>query len=290
MNKNPVPEDFAKTFLTCPLTGKLFNNPIIDKKGNIYEQQAYFAKNKDDIGVCYVVVSLKSFITTFLDTYPEFGKRQYVIKEEDKKNHLLYAKKVQNIIDEKKFTELKNYTSFSLNCISGDTIKRLLGCEDISVKRYFIDNVIDLSVSVGNGNWYFINYLCCSPHKNEETLKYLLGKGNYMKLYCKDDGWYPLHQLLANYSIGMESIVIYAINKHISEGVDLFVPESEGRSIPEIIFGKNEVLINHILSVIDHNSASFKNLIPKLLDKIDSNSRINNDAREKIKCVLLHNI
>ena len=291
MNKQPVPEEFVKNFLTCPLTGKLFNTPVIDQKGTIYEQQAFITKFYHEEEVSYiVVVCLKAFISSFLDNYPEFKKCQYVLKEEEKKNHLLHTKKVQSIINGGKLSDLKHYTSFSLNHISSETIKNLLKCQDITIKKYFIDNVIDLTSLIGNGNWHFINYVCSNINSsgNEPILKYLLEKGQYMKLYCKDDGMYPLHQILhySHYYLTPESLIIYAINKHVNEGLDLFMPDSTGKSILEKIFKKSAGCINHALSTIDINSINFKNLISKLLDVLDGNGNINDDVRTTFKNLL----
>lgn len=288
MNKEPNKDEFVASFLICPLTGKIFNIPVIGKNNIVYEQQAYIDTFNPDDAVT-TIQNFKSFVHTFLEIYPEFKKNQYTLTDTNKKSHSLNIKRINNIFSSGKYCELKNYELFSLRHIEKDYIDIFAQKADLDTLKYFIDNTIDLSQQINNSHWHFANYICSRCCQNKpDFVQYFLSKGNFMNLLCKDDNWYPLHQILS-YTTS-ESLCIYAINKHVTEGLSLCIESGDGTSLIELIFKKHPKFINHGLTLIDMQSLEFKNLVPRLLDNIERNKNIDDLTKETFRNLLLENL
>jgi hypothetical protein len=280
MTDYPNPSEFEETFLRCPLTNKIFHTPIITNEGIVFEEQAYL-KNNNNYDF-YRIVTLKNFITNFLDNYPEFKKDQYCPDNIEITNHAYNKKIIDIIFQNNNYIELQKYNNFDLQLIDKDFIDIFLKKSDNEIIKYFIDNVIDLSVPINNSSWHLVNYVCNRLGKtNPDIVKHLLLKNNQMKLNCMDDDWSPLHQLL--YFSKSDNLLKFAIDKHIDENIDIYFPNKNGTCIIEACFTSgSEVVINYMLTKIDKTSTEFKNLIPKLLKNLNNNSTIKKEVRELI--------
>lgn len=290
MNKELEINEFVKKFLVCPSTGKIYNTPVIDKNGKIHEQAMFEQQYGGDQS--YNINVLKSFIGSFLDKYPEFKKQQFIMPEIDKTSYLANRLKVEELIKNGKYSSLTLYKSFQLNMMSDTAISGFVSNADLETFKYFIDNVVDLKCVVNensnsNNKWHLINYVCNRRSKySSDVVKCLIDKDpSQMKLNCIDDGWSPLHQLL-HFSPNDE-LRIYAINKHLEQGLTLFQYNGDGNSIIRFIFKQNTNIIKHGLSKVNIKSIEFRDLIPTLLDVLDENKNITSEEREQFKCLLL---
>ena len=222
----PDIDSFIEKFLCCPTTGKIFNIPVIDKNGQIHELSTC---QDNDV---YTFFGLKSFIGSLIDKYPELKIRQFNPDKDYKKQHMTNKHEIINLIKNGKYINLKSYTSFSLKLIPESSLISLIQNADIPTLEHVIDNTIDLSIKLEN--CYLINHIC---KEREELIKYVIEKGNQMNLRNGELEWYPLHQIL--YNCTDESLFKYAIDKHIEEGLDLYVTNNEGNSILTNIFKKS---------------------------------------------------
>jgi hypothetical protein len=67
--------------LICPLTGKLFKNPIISSQDNtVYEKSEFIESIKylDEKPIYYDVYTIKMIVNEFIDKYPELKKFQFI--------------------------------------------------------------------------------------------------------------------------------------------------------------------------------------------------------------------
>ena len=280
---NPQPNDFMVQFLICPLSGKLFETPIVDVNGVVYEQDEY--TKKFGHSNYYVFKSLQSFINTFLDKYPEFKNKQYHSNANKSSAHSANVNVINKLISSGDYSKLKNYTLFSLKYLSNDELEKIMHKADETTLKYFIDNTIDMDQMI-EGKWYFINYMCNRIGKDRpEIIKYCLEKHKCMKLCCGFDGWYPLHQII-HFSNSLQ-LHTYAIDKHLEEGLDLFSVTNSGESVIEYIFKKEKDIIEYAMTKINMDNASFKNLVSSLFDTLDQNSKIDNDTKETLKQMML---
>jgi len=272
-------EDFIKEFLTCPLTGKIFNNPIITIKNEIYEYQAYIDKYNNNDDILFEVLNLKSFIHSLLETYPQIKERQYVIdasdneiKSHNNKNNSL----LNSHINKGKYDIILQFKEFKLQFIDQKSVIKLFKNAQDIILKYFIDNVHDLSQLLYKSQWHLINYLTRDIPLKPHILQYLIEKGNMMKLNCTDDGWYPLHQI-PYYSKNNE-LIIFAINKHIEEQLDLFIPDNSGNpAISVILSYASAPCITHALSFIDNNIGIYDTYIEKFIKYIKNNNKLSKD-------------
>jgi len=290
MNKELDINEFVKKFLVCPSTGKIYNTPVIDKDGGIHEQAMFEQQHGDDIA--YTINVFKSFINSFLDRYPEYKKQQFTIPQVDNTLHFANKIKVNEIIKNEKYSSLKSYKSFQLHIMPDDVISSLATNIDLETFKYFIDNVVDLkcivnSNSTSNNKWHFVNYVCNRRSRFDPNIvKCLIDKDpSQMKLNCMDDGWLPLHQLL--HFSSNDQLRMYAIDKHVGQGLSLYQNNRDGQSIIRFIFQQNKNIINYGLSKVNMKSIEFRDLIPTLLDALDENKNITSEEKEQYKCSLL---
>lgn len=272
---DPDIENFIEKFLLCPITGKIFNIPVINKEGEIYESSVC---PSDDV---YVVLALKSFIGSLIDRYPEIKIKQFDPSNLDKKQHMLKKNEINNLITTSKYANLKNYSSFSLKHIPNDLIIQLVKNADVPTLEYFIDNTIDLSIKPENSNYHLINHICCFRSKSDPKLvQYIIDKGQQMKLCCDEVAWYPLQQILHNCT--HEWLQKYAINKHIEDGLNLNLTNKEGTTIWKYILSKPISIIKYSFTYVNTNDDDFKSLIPDLMNQLDNNINITNEQKDDI--------
>lgn len=274
-NAEPDVSEFIANFLTCSITRKIYHTPVIDKSGKICEFSVC-SPNEE----VYTVTGLKSLTNCLLDKYPEFKINQFNPDKDYKKCHSSNKQIIKDLIGNKKFTELKKYTSFSIKYLPAMYVSHLIKNADPETLKYFIDNSIDLSTKTDDKNYYLVNYICeDKSNSNPDIVRYILDKGNQMKL-CLDMEACPLHQILHN-SINPE-LDIHAINKYLEDGLDLYKINQNGISHIISIFQKQKIVIKHLISKLDINSNNFKTLIPELLNEMDNNKYINDNDKDEI--------
>jgi ankyrin repeat protein len=160
----------------------------------------------------------------------EFNDKGYtIIKKEENDNYkisipllkndkkeIITVEIFKNIIDNKQFDKLLNYTNFDLsNYLKLYNMKNyfvvlLKNCKDEKVLKYVIENAIDLECE-DNKEWRPIHYIC--EYSTPEMIKYIIDKG--VDLECENDNKdRPIH-CICLYST--PEMIKYIIDK----GVDL---------------------------------------------------------------------
>jgi ankyrin repeat protein len=146
------------TYFTCPLSKKIFLNPVIIADGYFYEKneiEKWLCDNDTspvtgeklshlNIIPCH---TFKEFINNVLDATVELSlelgskmkRDQYVESNSHADNKFI----IRKIIDKGLYEKLLNYTQFSIT-LDNSIITLLEKCEDIDVIKHLIDNTIDL--------------------------------------------------------------------------------------------------------------------------------------------------
>lgn len=124
--------------LVCPITGKIFNEPVVDATGTCYERQAV-EHNKYTY---FPVHILREQIQCLLAS----GK----IKKEDiyvvNKTYTANKQQIENSIFHKSFDDLLEYTNFVLSdMIECNMIDRIFGGGNIKCVQHVLDNCIDIN-------------------------------------------------------------------------------------------------------------------------------------------------
>jgi hypothetical protein len=282
-------QDFVDQFLTCKKTGKIYNIPAINQFGQIFELDTYYEEDENADNVT-TVLNIKSFISTFLEKYPQYSKDQYIVNQELKNCHVSNIKKINYLICSNNFDQLKNYNNFSLKVFSYDYLNKLVLDSNEDILLHFINNIKnnnDLIELIGN-KCYFVN-MVCKKTTNIELIKILLEKINQMSLNNPYNKISPLMQILIESK--SNELDIYAIDKHVSEGLPLNLPEGKYGSILSYTFTNKDVnIIMHILDKLNKENIIFRDLITHLIDCVSINVRCNDNTKECVIDILLSSI
>ena len=143
----------ALRFITCPITNLIFCDPVVAEDGYFYESMAiqnHLSKNnispitKQKIGSNIMkATQLKELTTEFLESNPEYKTDQFLFK----KTFYLFKNEFLNLIREKKFTNLQDYTGIILNTIVNKNKETLfevlcIMCQPDIVKYILVNSII----------------------------------------------------------------------------------------------------------------------------------------------------
>jgi hypothetical protein len=273
--------------ISDPGTGKIFHIPVITSKGIVREQNEII-ETHDPKDTFYIVVALKSFITSFLDKYPQYKKQQYhsdIIKT----SHISNRNKISQFIKNNKYDELKSYDNYSISLFSNNEIHKIMGYAPDNIIYHIIDNCIDINCEHDSDDgWALINFIChhCCANSKHHFIKYIINNGGDMSHKCKD-GYYPIHQII-RYSYNNDDIKRFGLEKHVQAGLSLFLCNGNGTSVLDMIVERTNSLelINYTLSLIDTNSVQFKQNINGMINVISHNPNITSSTRDKVVYML----
>lgn len=263
-------EEFVE-LLKCPQSKMIFNTPVLSG-GNVYEDQLCEDPNK------IVYVGLKSFISAFLDSYPNYKNLQYVPLP-TKISSAVGKNSLNSGINSKNYDILYKYHNFSISHITNESLTQLLKEASIEHIMYFLDNLTDINEAHEICGWKIINYVFRFSPDNIDVLKYIIEKGGTMASMCPDDNWYPLRQLFENSKT--DECIIFGINQHINENLSLYLPDGDGNSLIGLIFRNTNVnIIKYILSIVDKQQSDFADNINLFLDYIYRNQKLTENDKE----------
>lgn len=251
-------DEFVK-LLYCPISGQIFNTPVINKKDNIvYELQELFNLNKkDNVPTDYIILkSLISFISSFLEKYPEYKKQQYVPKTSYSFVYDFDPNKVLRIMENKNYNDLLNYSYFSVTQFKIQEIWKFLLNANKDVIFHFISNMKNINEEVENVG--FISILICAcpyNHHHIEFTQYIIENGASMTNLCRlgeENHIYPLYQIVKN--VIHEALLRIAITKHLEQGLTLFEKTDIDNSILEAAIGNQpQEIIDYMLNIVSED-------------------------------------
>ena len=97
-------DSFVNKFLKSPITGKIYLNPVIQSNGELTECDL------SESDAYYINLALKSFITCFLDTYPEYREQLY--QSTTLRSHTTNKNKVNKLLLNCTLEQLQKYDNF----------------------------------------------------------------------------------------------------------------------------------------------------------------------------------
>ena len=231
-------------YLKCPITGKIFFNPIVAPDGKIYEEIPYMEKN--GYSKCVKVHQLSNLIDMIISKNPKLKQGQFNIKNSQYNNIFIYNKqKVLNKLMDKKYEVILDYNNFSLEIIGHEFYAKILEECDQEVSKHLIDNTIDIDFKSSNDGWSFINYV--TANNSSKILKMLIDTNRFdVNMACPNDEWTIVHQLI-HYNQHDDETRKYMLNK-----VDLYKKTTGGETIVDFVFAKGSIeLIQFIMNKIE---------------------------------------
>jgi ankyrin repeat protein len=207
-----------KDKLTCPLTGLFFCDPVVAEDRYVYEHMAIAnwlkthntsPKTGQKMGYTYLrCETIKEMVTMYLKQHPEYEKDQFMFK----KPFYLFEKDFFDILKEKQFDKVKDFTSFELNYDIGKETLFELACKICPTEA--IKHIIDLSIDydVEDKKGLRPIHIACK-YSSDEIIRHLVAKG--VSLESVDlKGNRPLNYLLNFHSQGKELIKFF-LDKNI---------------------------------------------------------------------------
>lgn len=277
-------------FLKCPITGQIFNLPMLDKDGKVYEYYAYVKKfgGNEETDLC-IVKSLELFIKSFFEEYPQYKILQYK-PENDLMYHRPFKNVIKNFINMGDWNKLLNVKNYELQLLGDSLIIKILKNASIECIKYIIDNSVNINVKIlgggyGYDNWTILQIANAQIIKTRpEIIHYLLEEGGAdISINCPD-GLSPLWQILY-YSEGRQELdwlLMFGITKHISKGLSLFGMQNGDTLFKTIFRKKSNDVIKHTIDMMDFNDTS--NKIKEKYEKyLNKNGNITGSQRDKLK-------
>ena len=220
-------------YLICPISGKIFYEPVLADDGEVYEFQEFLklTKNKKPSPISNKILkdfsfvkNIKSFIDNIQDKYPEIKKLRYENSEDTNlsKDHILNKNIIQKILENGEYDKLLNYSNFMLQYFNINQLKNLLKYASKDVSKYVIDNCQNIDVPIYNESWTLLNYVC--NKKIGWVIDYLIEKGANIENVCDGDGWRPIHQIIQIMNSSEYT------KKFIDIGADIITPNNNDES------------------------------------------------------------
>jgi ankyrin repeat protein len=257
---------FEHTDYICPITLRVFRNPVLAPDGYFYEKYALvkWFKNSNKSPLTGLVIDkimttsiyFNNMLNNYLIAHPDKLNDQFV---EEFNIEVFYRLFKSNKIDEL-ITYMSLYNTFSLpvrdnmdELFKNESIVKILIDKDVCIEnpfnqklihwicqystpemiKYIIDKGVDLEC-VNNDGWKPIHFIC--QYSTPEMIQYIIDKG--VDLECRDIiGWRPIHLICRK---STPEMIKYIIDK----GVDLECQTNNGwkpihficrKSTPEMI-------------------------------------------------------
>jgi hypothetical protein len=176
--------NYIKKLITCPISQKIFKDPVIADDGITYEKE-YILKwlqygispiTKKKISVKLIDnISIKSLVNEYLLNYPGI-----------------------KYINNKKFNKLLKYSKFDLSSHFFENLVE--NCEDEKILKYVIDNANDLECR--NEVLSKPIHLICM-YSTQKMIKYIINKE--VDVECRNHvGYFPINMLIYNKKISRD--------------------------------------------------------------------------------------
>ncbi len=273
--------------IQCPITTQIMAEPVLAHDGIAYERQAIIKWFKDHNKSPYTqkviskdiipIVHLKSYIEDHLKEHPELRDDVYV----PEKSHSECKDQISSIINNKKWTELKNYQCFDMSLFTENDLNTLLKeCKDVEIWKYVVDNIINLEYSHPKTKKRLIHYV---SNKLSLILKYVVDKN--VDLNCKDKyKWMPIHYTCRHHN---QSCINYMIEKGAKidcvtdlkkTPLQLLLDYRAKYTIISTIKSFNKLKRSDITRLVNNKRVSNSDLI-EIMKYIDENDLIDKDEK-----------
>ncbi len=279
-------EDLVKK-LKCPLSGKIFKNPVLASDGKLYEEDEllfhFYNGNKLGLSPEYTrVTPISSLVTYLIRKYPDLAKGVYAPeKGKFAGNFLFNIKKIQTEVDKGNYDIILNFDKIYITKLGSNTVFKIISKCSMETLKHFSQNCEDINVPIFNSDeWPLLNY-CMKNLKSDRIMIMIQNSPNInVNSICQDDKWTAGHQLFC-YKHNTD-----LINLMVKKGMDLTIKNGNGRTIVDSCFQYSDF---QTIKVFLEKIKSFltSELRMTLINSIYSNEKIKESEKEEIVCILL---
>lgn len=247
-------------YLTCPLTKLIFCDPVIAEDGRFYEYMAiknHISKSNispvsgEKIGNLLVRShSIKEMVDKFLDKNTEYKSDQFLFK----KPFYLFIKEFYDILKEKQFDKLREFTAIILNTEYGKETLFEIVCKNCpeDIIKHIIDNSIDYDVS-DKRKTKPIHMAC--KYSSPDIIMHMTKKG--VDLESEDsNGDRPLHFISSNINNQKYKKDTYTsfVKDFLNHGINVNATNKSGHMAIHHIINSGDIellkeFLNHNLNI-----------------------------------------
>jgi ankyrin repeat protein len=203
----------------CPITQKLFLDPVLASSGVLYERDAIekWLTEKDTCPTTRIKISkevtsclsIKNMVDTIISIHPELKKDRYDGINDDK---------VIEIVRSGSYSKLPSVSKFNLQpLIDHKLMQMILEKCPSDIIKHVIDRSNDLECKNSKG-WYIINYFL-RYSTSLDLIKQIIDKGVSLE-HSDNEKWRPIHYACRYQKF---DVIGYLINR----GVDLEAEDNE---------------------------------------------------------------
>lgn len=209
----------------CPISRKLFNEPVLADDGFFYEKNEIEkwlkTKNTSPLTGLYISKKLISchLFSTVLKRFYEENPKELLNRYINIKQHSEYIDEINNILEYEEYDELLKYSSFNLIFFKKSKLVGFLENVNLVIFRYFIDNIINIEEICDENLGQKLIHLVCR-HCEPDKIKYLVDKEIDLEANTFKN-WRPIHYLI---KFSTPEIIKYLVDK----GVDLECANKDG--------------------------------------------------------------
>lgn len=182
--------------LKCPLTGKIFLNPIIGNDNKIYERSEYIKVSENvylfNLTKIYPIINL---INILVDKYPHLDSDRYKINNVGNL-FIENVEQINNYIHNGSYEKLLEFKKYSVQIIGSQNYINILDNADKHISKYLLSNTLDINekIQYNDVKWGIVN--CAVIRCNSDIVDMILETKNIDIFATCTDGYTLLHQIL----------------------------------------------------------------------------------------------
>lgn len=264
--------------LRCPISGKLFLEPVVASDGKLYESDIvldiYLNKNgvspitdQEITSISTSVWQIKTLIRMLLENYDYLKDELYVRSEVNIPTIISYSKQLFDIYKNSP-NILSRFDKLYINDfdIAVGEFGILMNL-DKRILKLLLSKMPDLNEKLrGSASWYPLNK-AISVNKHEIVMALIEAGADINKSLCESDGWTSTHQIM--YYPGYTTEIRKYFIDHCD---DLFKKNTNGSSVMQFILSyRRKDLGEYALNKLDTITDEDKKDILKFLNKYDNN-------------------
>lgn len=185
MNVEQMNNMLDDQYLRCPITKKIFKNPVIATDYKIYEEQAiikwmiYSKHSPTGIWISKQFVFDKNMyqrVTNYLLANPDKTTEQYILS----RDHIDNKKEINFLIKKGNYCDLLNYTNFDLaEWMNVNELLNIIKLSSDSVLTHLISNCLDINCVDIQGYSLIHHMICLNAKPN--IIKFIIDLGAKLK-------------------------------------------------------------------------------------------------------------
>lgn len=248
--------------LVCPLSNKLFFNPVIAPDNEVYEASelekwilqngSISPKTKQPMTFDIIpIIPLKSFIDDLVEKKPELNDNRYKVVTHIK-SYNLNKHQVVNFIKNGNYDELLNFTNYSLTDLCAH-LESVIKSASVEVIKHIFNNSLDKNLPL-SFNGYMMHkcnfFTCIVKWGTPEMLEQIIDDQSELDINeSGDDGTLgsPLHYALYRKNFGNFKVLL-------ENGADIFYYGKD--SLTPLKYAcqiANAAIINYVIDFIADN-------------------------------------